>query len=82
MNPIISMLGQMMKSGGNPQQMIQQMMGNSQIMSNPMAKNVIEMAQNGDLSGIEQFGRNIAKERGVDFDKAFSDFKRQFPMGR
>lgn len=82
MNPIMSMLGQMMKGGGNPQQMIQQMMGNNQIMSNPMAKNIMEMANKGDISGIEQFGRNIAKERGVDFDKAFSDFKSQFPIGK
>lgn len=82
MNPIMSMIGQMIKNGGNTQQMIQQMVGNSQIMSNPMAKNVLDMAQKGDISGIEQFGRNIAKERGVDFDKAFLDFKRQFPMGR
>lgn len=82
MNPIMSMLGQMMKGGGNPQQMIQQMMRNNQIMSNPMAKNVMEMAQKGDISGIEQFGRNIAKERGVDFDKAFADFKGQFPTGK
>lgn len=79
MNPMMSMLGQMMRGGGNPQQMVQQMMGNSQIMSNPMAKNVMDMAQKGDISGIEQFGRNIAKERGIDFDKAFSEFKSQFP---
>lgn len=79
MNPIISMIGQMIKNGGNTQQMIQQMVGNSHIMSNPMAKNVLDMAQKGDISGIEQFGRNIAKERGIDFDKAFSEFKSQFP---
>lgn len=72
----------LMQAMRNPQAFMQNVMQNSQIMQNPMAKNVIEMAQNGDLSGIEQFGRNIAKERGVDFDKAFSDFKRQFPMGR
>lgn len=75
----MSMIGQMIKNGGNTQQMIQQMVGNSQIMSNPMAKNVLDMAQKGDISGIEQFGRNIAKERGIDFDKAFSEFKSQFP---
>lgn len=77
MNPI-SIIFQMMKGGGNPQQMIQQMMGNSQIMQNPMAKNVLDMAQKGDMQGIEQFGRNIAKERGVDFDKELENFKGQF----
>lgn len=75
MNPINFI--QMMK-GGNPQQIVMQMMNNPQIANNPMAKNMIEMAKNGNLQGIEEMGRNIAKEKGIDFDKAFSDFKSQF----
>lgn len=39
MNPINII--QMMKAG--PQQFIQQMMGNNQIMSNPMMKNTMQM---------------------------------------
>ena len=64
----------------NPQAFIQQMMNSSQVMQNPIAKNIIDMAQKGDAAGIEQMGRNIAKEKGIDFDKAFSDFKKQFPI--
>lgn len=79
MNPLMAIM-QMMRGGGNPQAMLNQMMNNSAIMQNPMAKNILNMAQQGDISGIEEMGRNIAKERGVDFDKAFSDFKAQFPM--
>ena len=75
MNPF-QMLGAMK----NPQAFIQQIMSNSQVMRNPIAKNIIDMAQKGDVEGIEQMGRNIAKERGIDFDKAFSDFKKQFPI--
>lgn len=75
MNPF-----QMIGAMKNPQAFIQQMMNNSQVMSNPMAKNIIDMAQKGDVAGIEQMGRNIAKEKGIDFDKAFSDFKKQFPI--
>ena len=67
----------MMKCG-NPQQIVMQMMNNPQIANNPMAKNMIEMAKIGNLQGIEEMGRNIAKEKGIDFDKAFSDFKSQF----
>lgn len=78
-NPFINMIGQMMRSGNNPQQMLQNMMSNNQIMQNPMAKNILEMAQNGNISGIEQLGRNIAKERGIDFDQEFAKFKNQFP---
>ena len=45
MNPIMSMIGNMMNGGMNPQSMIQKMMGNNQIASNPMAKNAMEMFQ-------------------------------------
>ena len=76
MNPIN--IFQMMKAG--PQQFIQQMMGNNQIMNNPMVKNAVGMAQNGDLQGVEQMARSLCKEKGIDFDKAFSDFKNQFPL--
>ena len=61
MNPL-TMIGQMMKNGGNPQQIFQQMMGDPNIANNPIAKNVFDMAKNGNISGIEQFGRNMAKE--------------------
>ncbi len=68
-----------MINSGNPKQIVMRMMNDPQIANNPMAKNMVEMAKNGNLKGIEEMGRNIAKERGVDFDKAFSDFKNQFP---
>jgi hypothetical protein len=76
MNPM--QLMQMFK--GNPQQAMQQLMGNSQFMNNPMAKNFMNMAQQKNFSGIEELGRNMAKERGVDFDKEFEKFKSQFGM--
>lgn len=59
MNPIN--IFQMMKAG--PQQFIQQMMGNNQIMSNPMMKNTMQMAQQGNMQGIEQMARNLCKEK-------------------
>lgn len=69
---------QMIK-GGNPQQIIQQMLkDNCQFANNPIVMNMIDMAKSGDISGIEQIGRNIAKEKGIDFDKEFSKFKNQF----
>ena len=65
-----------MINSGNPKQIVMRMMNDPQIANNPMAKNMFEMAKNGNLKGIEEMGRNIAKERGVDFDKAFSDFSK------
>ena len=73
MNPM-----QMLQGMRNPQQFLQQMMGNNIVMSNPMARNAMQMAQKGDSKGIEQMARNLCKEKGIDFDKSFSDFKNQF----
>lgn len=75
MNPI-----QMMQAVKNPQALLQQMMYNNQLMSNPMARNAMQMAQNGDSKGIEQMARNLCKEKGIDADKAFESFKSQLGM--
>ena len=45
--------------------MVQQMMSNSQVMSNPMIKNAMSMAQSGNSKGIEQMARNLCKEKGT-----------------
>lgn len=75
MNPMQIM---QMVRGGNPQQFIQQMMGNNQIMSNPMAKNVLNMAQNGNIQGIEQMARNLCKEKGLNADQIMQQIKSGF----
>jgi poly(3-hydroxyalkanoate) synthetase len=69
---------QMMRSG-NPKQIAMQMVNsNPQIANNPMIKNMFSMAEKNDIQGITQLGKNMAKEKGIDFDKSFSDFKSQF----
>ena len=77
MNPLSII--QMMKSD-NPQQFMQQIMGNSQIMSNPMMKNTMQMAQNGDMKGVEQMARNLCKEKGLDADEMFNQLKNSLNM--
>lgn len=62
----------------NPMQIVSQMINSPQIRNNPMAGNIMKMIQSGDVKGIEQFGRNIAKERGLDFDQQFNEFKQRF----
>lgn len=64
----------------DPQRILMQMMNNSRIANNPMTQNLVNMARSGNTQGIEQIGRNMAKERGIDFDKAFSEFRSQFGM--
>ncbi len=77
MNPMNLM--QIMKSR-SPQQIMQQIMGNSQVMSNPMMKNTIQMAQNGDTKGIEKMARNLCKEKGINPDEIFNQLKNNFGM--
>jgi hypothetical protein len=74
MNPIS--IFQMMKAG--PKQFIQQMMGNNQIMSNPMVQNVMQMAQQGNMRGVEQMARNLCKEKGLNADEVFNQVKGKF----
>ena len=75
MNPM-----QMLQGMRNPQQFLQQMMGNSIVMKNPIALKAIQMAQKGDSNGIEQMARNLCKEKGIDADKAFESLKSQLGM--
>lgn len=65
----------LMKSGGNPQQMVLSML-EQQTSNNPFAANLLQLAKNNKTSEIEQIARNMAKERGVDFDTEFNNFKK------
>lgn len=67
---------QMMRSGGNPQQMIIQMLQQS-AGNSPIGQNLITMAKNNDGKGIEQIARNLCAQRGLDFDKEFAAFRQQ-----
>lgn len=71
MNPIN--IFQMMKTG--PQQFVRQIMGNNQLMSNPMMKNTMQMAQQGNMQGIEQMARNLCREKGLNADDVFNQIK-------
>ena len=43
-----------------------------------MLNNLIQMAQKGDTKGVENFARNLCKEKGQDFDKEFATFMSNF----
>ena len=74
MNPLISMYRAMMQ---DPNQFMQNMANNNQILGNPMARNALQMMQNGDGKGLEEMARNLCKERGMDADKVLQQFKNQ-----
>ncbi len=68
---------QLIRGGGNPQQLVMNML-NQQSQQNPMYANIMKLAQNKDTAGLERIARNLAQERGMDFDKEFANFKQNF----
>ena len=50
----------------------------NKLNNNTMFRDLIDKAQKGDRQGVENFARNICKERGIDFDKEFANFMRNF----
>lgn len=66
-------LKKFMTNGMTPKGIVKSMAGN-----NPIMNNLIQMAEKGDNKGVEQFARNILRERGVDFDKEYSAMKQTF----
>ena len=75
MNPL-----QMIGAMKNPQAFLQQMMNNSQIMQNPLAKNAMEMYQKGDTKGLQDMAENLCKERGTTPQQVQEIIKKQFGM--
>ena len=63
---------------GNPQAFVMNVLQQDAQKRNPIAVNLIQMINSGDSRGIEQVARNIAKEKGIDFDKEFNSFKQMF----
>ena len=53
-NPI-----QLIQAMKNPQAFMQQMMNNSQIMQNPIARNALEMYKSGDSQGLKSMAENL-----------------------
>lgn len=67
---------QMIKGGTNPQQLISQIL--PQFQGIPLVQNAYNMMQNGNTKGLEQIARNLSKQRGIDFDTEFNNFKNSF----
>jgi hypothetical protein len=67
---------QMIKGGKNPQQLVLSIL-QQQGQNNPIINNAINMAQNGNSSGLEMLARNLAAQRGLDFDKEIANLRNQ-----
>lgn len=63
----------------NPQQLVMGML-QKRANENPLFANILSLAQQGNTTEIENIVRNMAKERGIDFDKEFNSFKQMFGL--
>jgi hypothetical protein len=69
-NPI--QLINMIRKGQNPQQLMMNIIGQN---NNPILENAMNLAQNGNTSALEMIARNLAQQRGLDFDTEFAKFR-------
>lgn len=53
----------------NPQQFMQNVMSNNQIMSNPLAQNAVSMMQKRDTDGLKKMAENLCKEYGTSVEE-------------
>lgn len=64
-----------MINGGNPQQVIMNLLrqgaGNNMILNN-----ALKMAESGDAKGIESLARNMCKERGLNPEDMMNELRR------
>ena len=67
----------MIKQGQNPQQLMINIL-QQQMAGTPLGDNLLNLARQNNTAGIEQIARNMAAQRGIDFDKEFEAFRRQY----
>ena len=65
----------MLKGIKDPKQAVMNIAKNN---TNPMIKNLIDMAEKGDNQGVENFARNLYKQQGRNFDEEFGEFMNNF----
>lgn len=72
MNNPLQIIKMLISGGKNAKETVMEMTKNN---NNPVIKNLIKMAEEGNTQGIENFARNIFKEQGRDLDKEMQDLQ-------
>lgn len=65
---------QLIKGGRNPQEVVMNVL-RQQGNTNPIIQNAAGLAKNGNVSALEMIARNLAQQKGLDFDTEFTNFK-------
>lgn len=66
---------QLIKNGNNPQQLLMNII---QQQNNPILQNASMLAKKGNAGALEMIARNLAQQKGLDFDKEFATFQSYF----
>lgn len=69
---------QLLKGGNNPQQLLMNILQQQGANNNPIVQNASNLARDGNVSALQMLARNLAAQRGLDFDKQFASFKNYF----
>ena len=73
-------LFQMLGSVRDPNKFVEQIMSNSPMSNNPIAKNAFEMYRKGDTRGLNELANNLCQENGITFEEAVNKVKSQLGM--
>lgn len=64
----------------DPSVIVANMVNEAADQGNPIMQNLANLIKEGKTNEIENVVRNIAKERGVDYDKEFKAFRETFKL--
>ena len=64
----------------DPSALVSNMINEAASQGNPIMQNLANLIKEGKTEEIEKVVRNIAKERGVDYDKEFKAFSNTFKL--
>ena len=67
------------KKGYRPEQLTMNLL-ESRMKGTPMGDNLIKLAREGNGAELERIARNLAAQRGIDFDKEFAAFRKKFGL--
>ena len=78
-NPMIMNLIQAFRNGGNPQNLVMNLLEN-QMQNTPLGANLLGLAKENRTADIEKIARNICQQQGKDFDTEFRAFRQQLGL--
>lgn len=75
-NPMLQLMN-VMRAGGNPGAMLQQMAG-----QNPQVRQAMQMMRGKSPAELQQMAKNMANERNIDLNQLLQQFGMANPSGR